>query len=72
MNLFLIEVCWWVVDDVRVGVWELIFYLLPRMFGLLVKNDVDWVNVTSSVESAVVGVSYCICDESEGFVLGYL
>ena len=59
-------------DDVRADVWELIFYLLPRVFGLFVKGDVDVVDATSCVESAVVGVSYCICDETEGFVLGYL
>ena len=27
-------------------------------------------SMLQSVESAVIGVSYCICDESEGFVLG--
>ena len=37
--------CWCVVDDVRVGVWELIFYLILRMFGLLVKNDIEWIYV---------------------------
>ena len=44
----------------------------PRVFSLSAKDDVDWVDVTSCVESAVVGVSFCICDESEGFVLDYL
>ena len=60
------------VDDVRVAVWELIFYILPRMFGLFLNGDVDWVDVSSCVESMVVGVSFCIYDESEGFVLGCL
>ena len=41
--------------------------LLPRMFCLFVKDDVDRIDVTSCVESAVISVSYCICDESEGF-----
>ena len=58
-----------VVDDVLVGLWELLFYLLPRVFGMFVKGDVDWVDVTSCVESLAVCVSICICDESEGFVL---
>ena len=49
-----------------------IFYFLPRMFGMFVKSDVDWVEVTSCVDSTVVGVSFCICDESEGFVWGCL
>ena len=49
--------CWCVVDDVRVGVWEVIFYLLSRVFSLFLKSDGDWVDVTSCVESA------------EGFVL---
>ena len=44
----------------------------PRVFSLSAKDDVDWVDVTSCVESAVVGESVCICDESEGFVLGYI
>ena len=56
--------CWCVVDDVRVGVWELIFHLLPRVFGVFVKGDVDWVNVAGCVESLVTSVSVCICDES--------
>ena len=55
-----------IVDDV----WDLRFYLLPRVFGMFVKGGVDWVDVTNCVESAVVGVSFCICNESEGFVLG--
>ena len=54
------------VDDVRVAVWELIFYILPRMFGLFVKGDVDWVDVTTCVDNAIVGVSVYICDKSEG------
>ena len=54
-----------------VDVWELIFHLLPRVFGVFVKGDVDWVDVASCVESSVVGVSICICDKSGGFVLGY-
>ena len=29
-----------IIDDVRVGVWELIFYLSPRVFSLFVKGDV--------------------------------
>ena len=41
----------------------------PRIISLFVKDDDDWVNVASCVESAVVGVSVCICDKSEGFVL---
>ena len=49
--------------------WELIFYLLPRMSGLLVKGNVDWIDVTICVESIVVGVSFCISDELECFVL---
>ena len=60
------------VDDLSAGVWELVFYLLPRVCSLFIKGYVDWVAVTSCVESAVVGVSVCICDKSEGFVLGYL
>ena len=55
-------------DDVSVGMWELIFFF-PRIISLFVKDDDDWVNVASCVESAVVGVSVCICDKSEGFVL---
>ena len=47
-----------------VDVWELIFHLLPRVFDVFVKGDVDWVNVTGCVESLVVSVSVCICDES--------
>ena len=47
-----------------VDVWELIFHLLPRVFGVFVKGDVDWVNVTGCVESLVISVSVCICDES--------
>ena len=35
--------CRCIVDDVCVGVWELIFYLLPRVFVMFVKGDVDWV-----------------------------
>ena len=62
----------YVIDDVRIGVWELIFYLLSRVFSLLVEGDVDWVDVKCSVESAFHGVSVCACDESKGFVLGYL
>ena len=57
------------VSHTRVGVWELIFYLLPRMSGLLVKGNVDWIDVTICVESIVVGVSFCISDELECFVL---
>ena len=60
-----------VVDDVSVGVWELIFYL-PLVFNLFVKGDVDWVDTVSCVETAVVGESVCIWDKSEGFILGYL
>ena len=64
--------CWCVIDDVIVGVWELIFHLLPRVFSLFVEGDVYWVDVASCVESVVTGVEVCVCDESEGFVLGYL
>ena len=56
----------------RCGVWELIFCHLSRMYGLFVKGDVDSVDVTSCVESMIVGVSFCICDESDGFFLGCL
>ena len=42
------------------------------MFSLFVKYDADFVDVTSCVKSAVVGVSVWICDESEGSVFGYL
>ena len=45
-----------VVAAVRVGVWELILYLLPRVFGLVVKVHVDCVDVTSCVDNAFVGV----------------
>ena len=42
MNLcVLLRNQWSVVDDVGVGVWELI---LPRVFRLFVKGDVDWIN----------------------------
>ena len=64
--------CWCVVDDLRVGVRELIFYLLPHMFGLFVKGDVDQVNVTRCVGVWLVGLSFCIYDESKDFVLGCL
>ena len=43
-----------------------------RVFNLFVKDDVDYVIVVSCVESAVVGVSVCICDKSESFVMSYL
>ena len=36
-----------VVDDMRVGVRELIFYLLPRVRSLFVKGDVDWKFIVS-------------------------
>ena len=49
--------CWCIVDDVGVGVWELIFYLLPRVFGMFVKRDVNWIDVTNCVKSTVVRVS---------------
>ena len=42
------------------------------MFSLFAEGDIKWVDVVSYVESAVVGVSICICDRSGGFVLGYL
>ena len=42
--------CWCVVDDVCVCVWELIFYLLPRVFSLFVKG----VDVTRCVASALL------------------
>ena len=49
-----------------VGVWELIFYFLRRVFGMFVKlGDVNWVYVTNCV-------SICICEESDGYVLCYL
>ena len=61
-----------VVDDVNVGTWELIFYQPPLVFSLSVEDGFDWVDVASCVGSAVVGVSVCICDKSEAFVLTYL
>ena len=48
------------------------FLSSPTCVCLFVKGGVDWVDVASCEESAVVGVSVCICDESEGFVLGCL
>ena len=42
------------------------------MFSLFVKDHVDWVDLTCCVESVIVGVCVCICDKSEGFVLGCL
>ena len=39
---------------------------------MFMKGGVNWVDVTNCVESMVVGVSICICDESEGFILCYL
>ena len=47
---------WCTVDDVSVGVWELIFYLLSLVLSLFVKGDIDLVDVISCVESAVVAV----------------
>ena len=36
----------------------MIFYLLPRVFSSVVKDDVDWVNVASCAESALACVYF--------------
>ena len=51
--------CWWtcfcdvLVCYYNVSVWELMFYLLPRVFGIFVKGNVNWIDVTNYVELLV-------------------
>ena len=63
---------WCVVDDRSVGVRKMIYHILLRVFSMFEKSDVDWVDVASYTESAVVGVSVCIFNKSDGFFWGYL
>ena len=45
--------CWCVIEDVSVGVWEFMFYLLTREFGMFVKGGINWIDVTICVELLV-------------------
>ena len=63
-EIVVFTLCRCVVDYVCIDVWELIFHLLPRVFGVFVKGDVYWVDVAGCVESLVGSVSVCIGDES--------